>query len=83
MITSTSRIWDRTAERRQGLSRFLHQAFEGASSPSLGVRASILRLPFVGCSGRRLRLSEKGTRLPPIVGLVTITEPCGSHFQAR
>ena len=58
MITSTSRIWDRTAERRQGLSRFLHQALDGASSPSLGVRRQHLEVAIrrvLGATSATLR----------------------------
>ena len=45
MVISTNRSWDRTAERRQGLSRFLVQALDGASSANgLGARRERLEV---------------------------------------
>ena len=45
MVISTNRRWDRTAERRQGLSRFLVQALDGASSANgLGARRERLEV---------------------------------------
>ena len=45
MVISTNRNWDRTAERRQGLSRFLVQALDGANSANgLGARRERLEV---------------------------------------